>query len=140
MDVIITHVNSVYIEMEQWSLQICVSTHPTFINVPVRKYYSTYECYWGATFSQTIILLCQSALPNYIVACLLLWASTHVMTMSISILFLLGISCLKPRYHMVAQCPSLFYNYDFLFGATSKKYVCCCVIILELGDVGQYPS
>ena len=79
-----------------------------------------------------------SKLPNYIVTFLLLWASSHVMTKSISIL--IGHFMSKTQYHMVAQCPSLLYDYDFSFGATSKKCVCCCVVILEFGDVGQYPS
>ena len=49
----------------------------------VGKYYPTYECYSGST---CIILLWASALLNYVVACLLMWASTYVMTMSISFL------------------------------------------------------
>ena len=41
----------------------------------------------GGTCSQTLSFLqWANALPNYIVACLLLWASTHAMIMSISIL------------------------------------------------------
>ena len=46
---------------------------------------------------------------KYAVSSLLLWASTHVMTMSISVV--MSISCRKSRSPMVGN----FYNYDYCF-------------------------
>ena len=56
-------------------------------------------------------------------------------------LFLLGISCLKSRYPMCWLNAHGSMTMIILSEQNPKKNcVCCCVIIVQLGDVGQYPS